>query len=142
MVRRKRLRFRLPETNLLLCPRQLDSATQTLTVLPVITTHFFHFSSLRYFHVTYSLEYRPLVSCLYFNLFGVNTRGRSRPFDIRSFFESQVSSIRMAVDGEKERVSGEITREGPGSPILPTVNPAAEKSEPPKAAFHPSVYVM
>lgn len=48
----------------------------------------------------------------------------------------------MAVEGEKERYSGEITREKPGSPVLPTVNPAIEKAEPPKAAFHASVYVM
>lgn len=39
-------------------------------------------------------------------------------------------------DGEKARTSGEVSREQ-----LPTVNPAAEKQEPPKAAFHPAVYV-
>lgn len=40
-------------------------------------------------------------------------------------------------DGEKVRTSGEVSRE----PSLPTVNPAAEKQESPKAAFHPAVYV-
>jgi hypothetical protein len=40
-------------------------------------------------------------------------------------------------EGEKVRTSGEVARE----PALPTVNPAAEKAEPPQAAFHPAVYV-
>ncbi|KAA6414972.1 MAG: DUF250 domain membrane [Lasallia pustulata] len=48
----------------------------------------------------------------------------------------------MAIDGEKERLSGEVTRETARSPVLPTVNPAVEKAEPAKAAFHPSVYVI
>ncbi|KAL2834950.1 triose-phosphate transporter family-domain-containing protein [Aspergillus cavernicola] len=39
---------------------------------------------------------------------------------------------------EKVRTSGEVSRP---EPTLPTVNPAAEKSEPPKATFHPAVYV-
>ncbi|BCS22176.1 UDP-galactofuranose transporter [Aspergillus puulaauensis] len=39
---------------------------------------------------------------------------------------------------EKARTSGETSRP---EPSLPTVNPAAEKSEPPKATFHPAVYV-
>lgn len=43
----------------------------------------------------------------------------------------------MSSDGEKVRTSGEVVREQ----SLPTVNPAAEKSEAPKAAFHPAVYV-
>ncbi|KAF2722336.1 TPT-domain-containing protein [Polychaeton citri CBS 116435] len=45
---------------------------------------------------------------------------------------------------EKERVSGEQERQGPGEPVLPTVNPAAsEKSQPvQQAGFHPSVYVI
>ncbi|KAJ5174643.1 sugar phosphate/phosphate translocator [Penicillium canariense] len=42
----------------------------------------------------------------------------------------------MSSDGEKVRASGETPRE-----TLPTVNPAAEKQEAPKAAFHPAVYV-
>lgn len=42
----------------------------------------------------------------------------------------------MSSEGEKVRASGETPRE-----TLPTVNPAAEKQEPPKAAFHPAVYV-
>ncbi|KAJ5155861.1 hypothetical protein N7492_008664 [Penicillium capsulatum] len=40
-------------------------------------------------------------------------------------------------DGEKARTSGEVSREQG----LPTVNPVAEKQEPPKPAFHPAVYV-
>ncbi|OJJ60630.1 hypothetical protein ASPSYDRAFT_746269 [Aspergillus sydowii CBS 593.65] len=39
---------------------------------------------------------------------------------------------------EKARTSGETSRP---EPSLPTVNPAAEKSEPPKPTFHPAVYV-
>ncbi|KAJ5891027.1 sugar phosphate/phosphate translocator [Penicillium subrubescens] len=42
----------------------------------------------------------------------------------------------MSSDGEKVRASGETPRE-----TLPTVNPAVEKQEAPKAAFHPAVYV-
>ncbi len=51
----------------------------------------------------------------------------------------------MTVEPEKERISAEVIRSGPespGAPILPTVNPAVEKSEPPKAKLHPSVYIM
>lgn len=51
----------------------------------------------------------------------------------------------MAVEPEKERISADVVRNEPESPValvLPTVNPAAEKSEPPKAKLHPSVYVM
>ncbi|EAW21296.1 UDP-galactofuranose transporter [Aspergillus fischeri NRRL 181] len=44
----------------------------------------------------------------------------------------------MSNEGEKARVSGEVSRP---EPTLPTVNPAAEKSEPPKPTFHPAVYV-
>ncbi|KAL4962338.1 UDP-galactofuranose transporter [Aspergillus stella-maris] len=39
---------------------------------------------------------------------------------------------------EKVRTSGEVSRP---EPSLPTVNPAADKSEPPKPTFHPAVYV-
>ncbi|PYH82827.1 UDP-galf transporter [Aspergillus uvarum CBS 121591] len=44
----------------------------------------------------------------------------------------------MSSDGEKVRISGEVSRP---EPTLPTVNPAVDKSEPPKPAFHPAVYV-
>ncbi|OJJ44287.1 hypothetical protein ASPZODRAFT_764634 [Penicilliopsis zonata CBS 506.65] len=44
----------------------------------------------------------------------------------------------MSSDGEKVRTSGEVSR---AEPTLPTVNPAVEKREPPKAAFHPALYV-
>lgn len=50
----------------------------------------------------------------------------------------------MGVEIEKERVSAEIMRSGlasPTAPVLPTVNPAAEKSEPPASTLHPAVYV-
>ncbi|KAJ5467672.1 hypothetical protein N7475_005424 [Penicillium sp. IBT 31633x] len=40
-------------------------------------------------------------------------------------------------DGEKVRASGETPREQ----SLPTVNPAAEKTEQPSVTFHPAVYV-
>lgn len=49
-------------------------------------------------------------------------------------------STEMGVD-EKTRVSGEVTREQ-DSPVLPTVNPEAQKSEPAKAAIHPAAYVV
>jgi hypothetical protein len=42
---------------------------------------------------------------------------------------------------EKERVSGEQERQGPEQPTLPTVNPDAVKSVPPKAGLHPAVYI-
>jgi len=42
---------------------------------------------------------------------------------------------------EKVRLSGEIPRAA-NSPILPTINPDAEKSEAPKATLHPAVYVV
>ncbi|KAM0093007.1 hypothetical protein ACP6JD_003621 [Aspergillus fumigatus] len=44
----------------------------------------------------------------------------------------------MSNEGEKARVSGEVSRP---EPTLPTVNPAVEKSEPSKPTFHPAVYV-
>ncbi|KAB8259197.1 triose-phosphate transporter family-domain-containing protein [Aspergillus pseudonomiae] len=44
----------------------------------------------------------------------------------------------MSSEGEKARTSGEVSRP---EPTLPTVNPAAERAEPPKPAFHPAVYV-
>lgn len=42
---------------------------------------------------------------------------------------------------EKARVSAEISRPA-AAPILPTVNPAAEKQAETSSALHPSVYVM
>jgi hypothetical protein len=41
---------------------------------------------------------------------------------------------------EKTRASGDQPRDQNG-PVLPTVNPEAEKSQPPKAALHPALYV-
>ena len=46
---------------------------------------------------------------------------------------------------EKERVSTDIIRSGPGSPtlpVLPTVNPDVEKKEQPASKLHPAFYVM
>jgi len=42
---------------------------------------------------------------------------------------------------EKVRTSGDLSRPE-SSPVLPTVNPAVEKQEPPKAMLHPAVYVI
>lgn len=41
---------------------------------------------------------------------------------------------------EKERTSGEIVREQ-DAPVLPTVNPDAQRSEPSKASIPSAVYV-
>ncbi|KAG8406862.1 hypothetical protein J3459_018582 [Metarhizium acridum] len=43
---------------------------------------------------------------------------------------------------EKSRVSGEVPRAESSSPVLPTVNPAAEKPQPPKSVVHPAFYVI
>jgi hypothetical protein len=43
---------------------------------------------------------------------------------------------------KKARLSGESPRVSEPGNTLPTVNVATEKPEPPKAALHPSVYVM
>lgn len=45
----------------------------------------------------------------------------------------------MSSEGEKARTSGEVSR---SEPTLPTVNPAAQKPEPPKPVLHPAFYVM
>jgi hypothetical protein len=42
---------------------------------------------------------------------------------------------------EKTRTSGESPREQNGA-VLPTVNPEAEKAQPPKPSIHPAFYVM
>lgn len=46
---------------------------------------------------------------------------------------------------EKERLSGDIARSAPGSPmlpVLPTVNPEVEKQQQPSAKLHPAFYVI
>lgn len=43
---------------------------------------------------------------------------------------------------EKVRVSGELSRPTDNGPVLPTVNPEATKSEAPRGAIPPAVYVM
>ena len=73
---------------------------------------------------------------------GVGSLSRSRPFDIQSFFDSQLHSLKMAGDLEKDRTSGEIIRADVAAPILPTVNPAAVQPEPQKASLHPAFYVV
>lgn len=45
----------------------------------------------------------------------------------------------MSSDGEKVRMSGEVSRSS--EPTLPTVNPTVEKSESSKGSIHPAVYV-
>jgi len=42
---------------------------------------------------------------------------------------------------EKQRISGEQERQGPDVPVLPTVNPDAEKAQAAKAGLHPAVYI-
>lgn len=76
-----------------------------------------------------------------FTLFSLGSLERSRPFNLQTFFTSQNSPLTMGVEGEKVRTSGEIPRSEP-SPVLPTVNPALEKPEPPKGGLPPSFYVM
>lgn len=46
----------------------------------------------------------------------------------------------MAGD-EKVRSSGEMSRPEFNAPVLPTVNPAVDKTEPPKSSIHPAVYI-
>ena len=48
----------------------------------------------------------------------------------------------MGNDPEKERVSADIVRPISDPPILPTVNPALEKVEPPASKIHPAVYIV
>jgi hypothetical protein len=47
----------------------------------------------------------------------------------------------MADTEKKERLSGESPRHSEPSTVLPAVNVATEKVEPPKASLHPAVYV-
>lgn len=54
----------------------------------------------------------------------------------------------MGAEGEKDRISAEITRSGavsPNEPILPVVNPAVanneKKPDPAASNIHPAVYV-
>ena len=84
--------------------------------------------------------------CCSATLYRSGTYPRSRPFDVQTFFKSQLDRIEaMGAENEKERVSAEVVRSDPSTPVapvLPTVNPAVEKSEPPAAKLHPSIYVM
>lgn len=48
----------------------------------------------------------------------------------------------MADVEKKVRLSGEQPRAAEPATILPTVNPAAEKSAPPPPSLHPAVYVV
>lgn len=48
----------------------------------------------------------------------------------------------MADTEKKERLSGESPRHAEPSTVLPTINVATEKAEPPKAALHPAAYVV
>lgn len=72
--------------------------------------------------------------------FGNSSLLRQRPFELQQFFQEQARALSTIMsDGEKARTSGEVSRP---EQTLPTVNPAAEKAEPPKAALHPAFYVM
>lgn len=70
--------------------------------------------------------------------FGPRPILRAHPFDFQRFLSEQTRKFTMSNDGEKARSSGEVSRH---EQTLPTVNPAAEKQEPPKPTFHPAVYV-
>ncbi|KAI9882891.1 MAG: hypothetical protein M1823_005363 [Watsoniomyces obsoletus] len=43
---------------------------------------------------------------------------------------------------DKERKSEDVSHVSERAPVLPTVNPAAEKSPPPTSSLHPAVYVI
>ena len=49
----------------------------------------------------------------------------------------------MSAVEEKQRISGDAPRHdaGSSSSVLPTINPATEKPQPPKAALHPAFYI-
>ncbi len=87
--------------------------------------------------------------CHLLTLFRAGSHPRSRPFDLHSFFDAQLQKVNNMGEPkeytEKERMSAEIVRSGPGSPslpVLPTVNPEVEKREQPASKLHPSFYVM
>ena len=88
-----------------------------------------------------------LFQCNHFNpatVLASRNFARSRPFSLQQFLIEQ-SRPRLATmsDMEKKaRLSGESPRVSEPSNILPTVNVATEKPEPPKASLHPSIYVM
>lgn len=78
-------------------------------------------------------------------VFRAGSNLRSRPFNVQAFFDSQLSEAKMTEPEKKERISAEIFKHSPESPImpvLPTVNPAVEKAEPPPAKLHPAFYVV
>lgn len=102
----------------------------------------------------------PSDTALASNAFGQSNLLRSRPFDFHRFVALQAHSLSSAVqkmgEQEKARTSGEMQPGAAAGPAmamemedrkddnqtLPTVNPAATKSEPPKPSFHPAFYVM
>lgn len=89
-------------------------------------------------------DYLEHPSPYFFKLLRANSLQRSKPFNLHSFFDSQISKVKMGTDPEKDRVSAEIDRHGQSSPILPTVNPNLERSEPPSKAsskIHPAFFV-
>lgn len=80
-------------------------------------------------------------------MFRTGSNLRSRPFDVHSFFNAQLSKINMGDSekyNEKERMSADIgsPMRDTAAPMLPTVNPDVQKKEPPASKFHPAVYVM
>lgn len=75
---------------------------------------------------------------------GVTEYKRQSPFNLQSFYQSQISPrITAALDmsEEKERSSGEVARNDGHASILPTVNPAVEKPTPPVYQLPAFVYV-
>ena len=67
---------------------------------------------------------------------------RSRPFDVRSFFEIPLSQPKMGNDPEKDGVSAEIMQPQSESPAPPSVSSSLEKGESSLPNIHPAVYVM
>merc|ERR1711939_239101 len=66
-----------------------------------------------------------------------------RPFSFQESLIRTPAPLPPMADGEKKaRLSGEQPRLAEPATILPTVNPAAEKSAPPPPALHPAVYVV
>lgn len=106
----------------------LVSPPLTLILILLHRSSRFFFSHFIFRHVF------PLASAR----FNQSSLSRPRPFDFQRFISDQTRILKMSNAEEKARTSGETSRP---EPSLPTVNPAAEKSEPPKPTFHPAVYV-
>ena len=100
----------------------------------------FYFGSFEVFDAWSSSRSLNLSSTFIVKVVGVADLGRQRPFSFHSFYTSQISPRIMSGMEEKQRLSGESPRNEAES-VLPTINPATEKPEPPKAALHPAFYI-